>query len=98
MKPELRKEARRQIHHACWLVTDKDSEPKQCRLVDVSNIGAKLAYDDPSKVPDKFILLLSADGKAARRCEVVRRSNNELALRFLGKTDWTPPETETIEV
>lgn len=91
MRPDLRKEPRKHVGRTCWVIIGSDSEPRQCQLTDASDHGGKIAFPDVEKVPDKFILLLTEDGKAARKCEVAWRSDKEIGLRFLGKAVW-PPE------
>ena len=94
MRADLRKEPRRPVSRACWIVTGLDSPPQQCQLTDASDHGGKIAVVDVGKVPDKFILLLTAQGRAARKCEVAWRSDREIGLRFLGKTEWPPEAPE----
>jgi hypothetical protein len=97
MRPDLRKGRRRQMQLGCWIVTRSDSEPQQCQLNEISGRGAKITLPDANKVPASFILLLTEDGKAAHKCAVVWRSDNEVGLRFLGKAAWPPEEpTEAI--
>ena len=91
MRPDLRKEPRRHVDRTCWVVTGADSKPQQCQLSDASDSGGKIAFSNVATAPDKFILLLTEDGKVARKCEVAWRSDREIGFRFLGKATW-PPE------
>jgi hypothetical protein len=91
MRPDLRKEPRKHVSRVCWIVTSAASQPQQCQLTDASDSGGKIAFPNIDKVPDKFILLLTENGTAARKCEVVWRKDNEIGLKFLGKAVW-PPE------
>ena len=45
-----------------------------------------LALD--AKLPSEFVLLLSAEGDARRRCRTLWRGGLELSVEFL----WDPPE------
>jgi hypothetical protein len=92
MEPILRKKPQRHVSRVCWIVTSPNSEPQQCQLSDASDQGGKIVFPDVGKVPEKFVLLLTEDGKVARACEVTWRSDKEIGLRFLGKAAW-PPET-----
>lgn len=91
MRTDLRKEPRKPVSRVCWIVTSAESPPQQCQLTDASDHGGKITFTDVGKIPDKFILLLTAEGRAARKCEVAWRSDKEIGLRFLGKAVW-PPE------
>jgi hypothetical protein len=91
MEPNLRNKPQSHVNLICWIVTSPNSEPQQCQLCDASDHGGKIVFPDVGKVPDKFILLLTVDGKVARTCEVAWRSDKEIGLRFLGKASW-PPE------
>jgi len=59
------------------------SPVRGCTVLDLSDIGARLANELPLQVPDKFTLLLTADGGLRRQCEVVWRSESAVGVRFL---------------
>ncbi len=99
MRRDLRKDSRRLMSHTCWIVTGAKSQPQQCQLSDASDSGGKIAVPDAEKVPDKFILLLTENGAAARKCKVVWRKDREVGVRFLGKALWTPePPPEAVPI
>jgi hypothetical protein len=52
-------------------------------LCDASQEGALLAVAEPDSVPDEFILALSSDGAARRRCQVAWRTDNQIGVEFL---------------
>ena len=56
-----------------------------CAMDDVSNEGAKLSVQGNLEGVDlkEFILLLSANGKAFRRCELSWIEGSELGVRFI---------------
>jgi hypothetical protein len=56
-----------------------------CAMDDVSNEGAKLTVKGNVEGIDlkEFILLLSANGKAFRRCELSWIEGSELGVRFI---------------
>jgi hypothetical protein len=92
MRLDLRKKPQKHVKRVCWMVTSPNSEPQQCQLSDASDYGGKVVIPDVGKVPEKFILLLTENGKVARKCEVAWRSDSEIGFRFLGKTVWPPEE------
>ena len=58
---------------------------RDCRVSDVSNSGANLTIHGPVSGIDinEFFLVLSATGKAHRRCERVWLNGDEIGVRFL---------------
>ena len=56
------------------------SEP--CIIRDISRTGARLACRDPQAVPQEFRLQLSPDGRVARECQVVWKSETEIGVKF----------------
>ena len=54
----------------------------QCAILDVSEGGARLRVTRPADIPDSFILALSQNAKAFRRCQVRWRSETELGVQF----------------
>ena len=53
-------------------------------MSDVSKSGAKITLSDDDKLPDQFMLLLSADGKTHRKCRAVWREGKRIGVEFLG--------------
>jgi len=56
---------------------------ENCWIVDISASGAQLKVKSADTVPNRFILLLSRDGRLQRQCEVVWRSENAIGVRFM---------------
>jgi hypothetical protein len=58
---------------------------RECRLGDVSEVGAKLSIRGSVNGIDtrEFFLVLSTTGSAHRRCERVWLSGDEIGVRFL---------------
>jgi hypothetical protein len=79
---EHRKAVRRQLQHFTWIVDDQGASIADCLLLDVSASGAQLKLEDPRVVPERFDLLLTADGRMRRHCEVVWRTQNRIGVRF----------------
>jgi len=52
------------------------------RLVDISQSGARISVDRTIKLPDEFVLLVSAD--IARWCRVKWRKGEQVGVEFFG--------------
>jgi hypothetical protein len=80
---EQRRHRRQPLNYAAWIVTSPTSKPLQCMMSDVSKSGAKLAYKGDAELPDRFMLLLSNDGKTRRMCRVAWREGSRMGVEFL---------------
>lgn len=49
----------------------------------MSETGAQMTLVKDARLPDEFVLVLTADGRSRRRCRVVQRDHLELSVRFL---------------
>ena len=93
MQPaEKRKNLRRTVTYPAFLDLGDGSPARECTLCDASQEGAQLAIADPDSLPDEFILALSADGAARRRCRVMWRTEKQIGVEFL-KDRRTQPAT-----
>jgi PilZ domain len=81
-RAELRKKPRRQFHYTARIFTDKDSPPVACSISDISETGARLALQQEEKLPDAFLLLLTAKGDARRHCRVIWRDGLNVGVQF----------------
>lgn len=82
MKSNLRKFVRRPIGYRAKIVAPDGSWGRNCRVLDVSDGGARLVTEQPIPLPDEFILALSMRGAATRRCHVVWRQECEIGVEF----------------
>ena len=55
---------------------------RKCRVLDVSESGAKLALEEPGELPKDFVLMLSERGGPTRRCHVVWETGDQLGVEF----------------
>jgi hypothetical protein len=83
MEIQNRKHSRRKVHRAAQIDAGDGSRPQYCKLLDVSEGGARLITNDPTLVPEVFTLLLSSDGAVRRACVVVWRRENSIGVQFL---------------
>lgn len=86
MQPENRKGTRRRAVSLGARIASADTSIVQhCKMVDVCDTGARLVCTGAEKVPDRFTLVLSHDGRLVRECKVVWRSPNAIGVEFLPK-------------
>jgi hypothetical protein len=86
MKGECRKALRVRFDHSqsVNLMSVDGTWRRSCRLLDVSQSGAKLEVDGSPDVlrAREFFLLLSSTGLAFRRCELVWVDGSQVGVKF----------------
>jgi len=80
-RPELRKKKRRHFHYNARAVGENGTMLR-CSLVDISEIGARIVFENDSPVPDEFVLLLTASGETRRHCKVIWRNGTSVGVAF----------------
>jgi hypothetical protein len=55
---------------------------RSCSVSDASEGGARIQIQDPTDVPDRFVLSLSRRGPPCRKCQVVWRTDAALGVRW----------------
>jgi hypothetical protein len=89
--PEKRKSIRRTVTYPAFLDLGDGAPARECTLCDVSQEGAQLAVAAPNSLPNEFILALSSDGAARRRCRVMWRTDARVGVEFLKDFRKSPP-------
>lgn len=82
MKANSRRHVRRTLGYRAKIVASDGSWGRNCRVMDVSEGGAKLMTDEPIELPRDFLLALAMSGKATRKCEVVWKDDCEIGVAF----------------
>jgi len=82
MSSNRRRSVRRAIGYAATIVAPDGAWTRKCRVVDISQTGAKLALEDSSGLPKDFVLMLSECGGPRRRCRVVWVFNDQIGVEF----------------
>ncbi len=82
MEANRRKSVRRAIGYNAKIVASDGSWERECRVLDVSQTGAKLAIERAAELPQDFVLALSAQGNATRRCQVVWAEDAQIGVKF----------------
>jgi len=80
--PELRKKPRRPFQYGAKILKDKESPALACSISDISDSGAQLHLANDVELPEKFILLLTANGGARRLCRVIWRDGLSIGVKF----------------
>ncbi len=81
--PEQRKRNPARLYYPGQIVMGDGLPNRSCILRDISTGGGRISAEVIHDVPDKFVLLLSADGRVARLCETQWRFDNQIGVRFL---------------
>ena len=69
------------MRYTAWMAL-KPNQLHGCALSDMSDTGARIDVENSKTVPDHFILLLSGNGKARRKCRVVWRKPTQIGVTF----------------
>jgi hypothetical protein len=83
MSNNKRRTSRRPVNAPAWMEIGNDARLRRCRLVDISENGARLIVENIENTPDSFNLLLSRFGRPNYRCSVVWKRDNEVGVEFL---------------
>lgn len=81
-RSDLRRSQRRQFHYNAAIVIEGGKQPHPCAIVDISDSGARLQFEDEFEVPERFVLLLTKGKGPRRRCKVVWRNGLFIGVQF----------------
>lgn len=86
---ELRDASRKPFRCPAWAtVGDKTYA---CKLVDLSEAGAGLTFDNPDEIPESFILHLMNRQQISLPCHMVWRDGRHMGVAFFSRPE---PKTE----
>ena len=82
---DVRKSARKTMKATGWLRLDSGFAVRQCRVIDISETGARIAVEQQQSVPNAFSFMLdrSRGGRAAR---IKWRKGAEIGLEFVASS------------
>jgi hypothetical protein len=83
-----RKSSRRPYNREVWLDFG-DQKLRVCRMLDISEGGARISLDEPKSAPAHVVLHFKQGGLVARKCRVVWRSDTEIGVQFLARLEVT---------
>ncbi len=78
---DLRRQPRRQVQATAWVYTGEQMPPSQCRVSDLSPLGACIVLQTEQSLPNNFTLL-SENGAAWKSCRLVWRSGLKAGVVF----------------
>ena len=81
MVKDKRKSTRRPFRYTAWVALEPD-QLHGCVLSDISDSGARIDIDETKAIPDEFMLLLTSNGSARRKCRVVWRKPRQVGVSF----------------
>jgi hypothetical protein len=80
-KPRLKREARRRRHQWAWVTLESSVTVHNCRVLDVSQNGAKVVTDMAAEIGTRIGLALVPH--RPRLCEIVWRRGRTLGIKFV---------------
>jgi PilZ domain len=82
--PELRNHIKREVRrtrHLWARIKVQDRSITECRVMDISDNGAKIAAATSASIPDRFELAF-AQGGQTRSCEVIWRHSKIFGIKL----------------
>jgi hypothetical protein len=83
---EKRASARRMVNWRALLVRADGKPSRECKLLDISETGARIALQDTSNLPELFTIEFTASGTPKRICRLVWTSETDIGVAFESKT------------
>jgi hypothetical protein len=80
-KPKLKRAARRRRDQWAWVTLEGEATVYDCRVLDVSQNGAKVVTDFATEIGTRFGLALVPH--RPRLCEIVWRRGRTLGIKFV---------------
>jgi hypothetical protein len=81
-RQERRLSPRRSLNTAAWIRLDGSFVARECRVVDVSVAGVRLAIPFAGKLPETFTILFSKQA-VGHRVRIVWRRANQIGAKFI---------------
>ena len=72
-----------QLHLPARIDCGRGTRPLHCIVSDLSETGARMTLAKDARLPEEFVLILTADGRSRRRCRIARRDHLNVNVRFL---------------
>jgi hypothetical protein len=82
MSSNRRKSVRRTIGYSATIVAPDGSWTRKCRVIDVSESGARIALEQAAELPKDFVLSLAERGRPMRRCHLVWTADDQIGVEF----------------
>ena len=72
---------RKRLHIPAYIMVG--GKPHDCLIFDLSSGGARLTIKHQMKLPDRFSVDMSQDGRVIKKCELVWQDELTAGVRFL---------------
>jgi PilZ domain-containing protein len=82
MYNERRRCVRKHVRYPVWISERGGATPKGCFLHDISQSGARLEVEAPERLPERFVLLFTLNGRVQRSCRAVWRAVRHVGVQF----------------
>jgi len=82
MSSNRRKSVRRAIGYGATIFASDRSWFRKCRVIDISQTGAKLGLEQAAELPQDFVLALSERSGPTRRCRVMWMADEQVGVEF----------------
>ena len=74
------------MHRAAEIISVENAQPIRCKILDMSEDGARLALGSRvANIPHNFTLVLFKDASVRRDCELVWTDRRYIGIKFLSK-------------
>ena len=84
MSTKLKREVRRRRHSiAAWITVEGSFVNRECKLIDVSETGAKLVLDWVTDIPTRFLLKRIPNSADNTVCDVMWRRGRMIGIKFV---------------
>ncbi len=91
---DKRRAPRRSMRYTAWIAL-APGKLHGCVVADISDTGGRLDVENSEAVPDTFILWLSSNGSAQRKCRVVWRQKRQIGVAF-GRAVFDPEQAALV--
>lgn len=92
--PAPRSSVRRTVRYPARIDCGNGSPPRDCTILNISAMGARLIVGNQNDIPEEFTLLFGVGGR--RRCFVGWRSHGEIDVQFLSEPPRSDPEEKFV--
>ncbi len=83
-RAEMRRKPRRAFQYTARILADAAAPPRPCAISDISDSGARIILNSEADLPQQFVLLLTKEGRARRKCRVIWRTGSVVGVEFMG--------------
>jgi hypothetical protein len=83
------------VNWRALLVRADEKPSRECKLLDISETGARIALQDTSDLPELFTIEFTASGTPKRRCRLVWKSDTDIGVAF--EPEMPTPENRMLQ-